>query len=413
MTLEDLDHKSRIFLENFRKNCAFLIGKKICIYGTGAYTGHIINFFPEFNVVALTDRDIALIGGKKYGLPIISLEEAIDRTEAILIVSITEFYWGIIYDRIKGQITGKIDVYYPDGTQPKLNDFIKDDPYWNKDFNDAVRQIDNVDVVSFDVFDTLVMRKYALPQDVFTGMERMTGVMNGFERLRRKAEEVSFWKYGNRSTLDTIYNEFALLAGVDDKKAEGLKQLEIEMELDIVNPRKKVVELFEYAKEHGKDVYLLTDMYHSSTTIEWMLNRCGIVGYDHLWVSCEKGCSKREGTLWKDFISEIGNRRSLHIGDDLEADIESAKKYGISTYHIRSAYHLMLSSDMKGMISDVRDFNGGVLLGNILLKYYNDPFSLKKPSNGELYIKRYEDLGYMAFGGGDVFLSQVAHRRNN
>lgn len=400
MDIYDLDYKSRLFLERFRNNCSFLCDKKICIYGTGAYTGYILDLFPEYNVVCLTDRDTSIFGKKRFGVPVVSLKDALDyQIDAILIVSFTEFYWGIIFDRIKEQVQDIVDVFYPDGTRPKVNDSVKDDPYWRKSFDELLNKIDRAEVVTFDVFDTLVMRKYALPQDVFAGIEHMSGTIDGFEKYRRQAEEISFRKNGVNSSLDTIYREFMLLTGEDKKKVEEYKELEIATEIKNIFPRSIMIKLYNHARDAGKRVFLLSDMYHSKMTIEKILSVNSIVGYEELWVSCEKGCSKQDGSLWREFIKIVGGNRVLHIGDDLDADIKYAEKNGIEAYHIRSAYRLMLSSSLRAIISNVRCFDESVLLGNILLKLFNDPFCLKDPFNGELFIDRFESLGYLAFGG--------------
>ncbi len=65
-------------------------------------------------------------------------------------------------------------------------------------------KIDRFDYVSFDVFDTLLLRPYAKPTDLFQHMESNEGI-SGFAKARVSAEGNTRSKECPEVTLEEIY----------------------------------------------------------------------------------------------------------------------------------------------------------------------------------------------------------------
>ena len=67
----------------------------------------------------------------------------------------------------------------------------------------------NYDIITFDIFDTLITRQVIFPTDVFLYVEKISILKNGFgnnfHKYRQEAEQLSYKKYGERVTLETIY----------------------------------------------------------------------------------------------------------------------------------------------------------------------------------------------------------------
>lgn len=59
------------------------------------------------------------------------------------------------------------------------------------------KRIDEVSVVSFDIFDTLLLRPYIKPEDLFLHIEKIYG-RSGFAEQRMNAENLFYRKMGGK-----------------------------------------------------------------------------------------------------------------------------------------------------------------------------------------------------------------------
>lgn len=188
------------------------------------------------------------------------------------------------------------------------------------------------DVISFDIFDTLIERTVVSPLDIFLIVgQTVLGetIAEKFLEDRKQAESTARKNVKNGEvTLDEIYDYLPASYG---KMKEILKQAEIQTELDCCKKKESMAEIYQYAITSGKDIYLISDMYLSLGMIEKMLSKCGIEGYRKCYISCEERCNKITGDLFKLVMNENGIRSSkmLHIGDSFTADFRGARKTGI------------------------------------------------------------------------------------
>ena len=84
------------------------------------------------------------------------------------------------------------------------------------DADKILKEIKNYDIVSFDIFDTLLKRNVKEPTDVFSYMEKKYQI-NGFREKRIEAEKAARKKKnGLEISLEDIYAEFG--ADYSDKK---------------------------------------------------------------------------------------------------------------------------------------------------------------------------------------------------
>lgn len=192
--------------------------------------------------------------------------------------------------------------------------------------------------VSFDVFDTLLKRSVAAPFDLFQLIEQYcenTGmnIPAGFAQKRKEAERLAFEKKGLPVSLDEIYSELRDIFGIATEK---LKELELRFEMDGIHPNRTCVELLYRCVESGKTVVLISDMYLPSCFIISMLEKCGIRDYKKLYVSCEMGACKSDGSLFRAVMNEMHIRppQLLHIGDNWKADFLLPLSLGIRAVHI-------------------------------------------------------------------------------
>lgn len=197
-------------------------------------------------------------------------------------------------------------------------------------------------VISFDIFDTLVLRPSIFPTDLFTIVGRMSGLGDSFASIRRNCESLAREREAigeEEIEFSDIYN--VMKAGYDysDEELERISKAELECEYQLLRARKSTQELFYLAKQLGKKVIIVSDIYLSFDFITAMLAHCGYEGYDKLYLSSEYKLTKSSGRLYQVVLNDFKEQgimpsEILHIGDNERSDIASAKRQGLSAAHI-------------------------------------------------------------------------------
>ncbi len=197
------------------------------------------------------------------------------------------------------------------------------------------------EVVSFDIFDTLILRPLAKPSDLFALVGEKLHITN-FRALRcsaeRKAKTLHQERTGIRDvTINDIYDVIADYAGIDAE--EGIKaEFETEMDLCFANPYIK--QAFKILKARNKRIIAVSDMYIPRTMMEKLLEKCGYTGFEKVFVSCEYGCNKRSGELYDRVSTDLGGAKWIHVGDNGASDVHSAHTHGIEAYQYRNCHEL-------------------------------------------------------------------------
>ena len=183
--------------------------------------------------------------------------------------------------------------------------------------------IKNFDIISFDIFDTLLKRNVPEPTDVFLYMEKKL-LIDNFSKRRVEAEKKARDENAqNEIKLDDIYDKF----GMDFSKEE------IEAESKLLIKNIDILPAFKWCVKN-KTVILVSDMYLPRTFIESILKREGFVGYTDIYVSSETNKKKNDGEIFKLLIKKYGKERIIHIGDSIKSDYLIPKKMGIETIYI-------------------------------------------------------------------------------
>ena len=261
---------------------------------------------------------------------------------------------------------------------------------------DAVKkEISQADAVSFDVFDTLLMRKTLYPEDVFELTALSCGLdPEEFQRRRKEAEHA--FRHG---TVYDIYSVLQKAYGWDDRQTAAVREAELETERRVISVRRGQKELFSYALAEGKRVYLISDMYLPKPILSELLDGAGIRGYRELYVSCDYGMSKQEG-LFELLKEAEPDSICLHIGDSLENDIEPAAAAGIRTVHIPAARDMAAADGLDPAEFASMNISEKVLAGLVVEAGYADPFRTEE----NIYGFR----GYARMALGPVLLGYAA-----
>ena len=259
-----------------------------------------------------------------------------------------------------------------------------------------------IDVVSFDIFDTLLLRPFVRPTDLFWKMEREEGA-KGFAQARihgeREARTIANTKGIAEVTLDEIYAFIPQWSGMKDK------ELAAEQKCLTVDP--EMMEAWNTAKGAGKKVVITSDMYLPSSFLKEVLREKGIDGWDGFYLSCERKATKAKGDLYEQILDDFGVRadKVLHIGDNNYSDVERAREKGLRTYGWESRISAFLRENpfVHSFIKTNHDVFASELVGRLANEW--------KMSGQHSSSTIWERLGFL-FGGlfGVAYLSFVAKK---
>lgn len=367
----------------------------IAIYGISPATQEFLQQQnSEFNVIGLLDGYCQ--GGELYGKPIISLEEAIlSGVEAIIIVARPSSR-RIIVNRIrKICVANGVNLYDVHGNNllesEKRGFVISGENGISK--ARLLEQLDKSEVVSFDIFDTLLMRKVLYPSDVFELLESELVAKHGqgfdFSKERQEAER----KLSRTGvpTIGDIYKELKTNLDLSEKELKEVQELEWQIEQKVLVPRREMCQILRYALEKQKQVYLVSDMYYSEKQLKTLLNQFGIEGYQKILVSCEYGTTK-EQRLFRILKEVTQADRYVHIGDNYVADVKSAEKNEITGIWVKSGLELFEKAGGAWLFEETDTLSDKIKQGLFVAELFNNPFALE---GGQLSIKKPENLGYL------------------
>ena len=206
-------------------------------------------------------------------------------------------------------------------------------------------ELNKYNIISFDIFDTLLLRTVANPRDVFeevweqAGDIKLTDISKKeFMKLRMEMERRARnnkKEFNREVTLSDIYAEFPKFIVSD---VEKLEEIEIETEKRVCYRNDFMWEVVKRLSKAGKKLVLLSDMYLEKADLVDILKANGIDTsiFEHIIISCEEKCTKQNGELFNVMLSKFGNiekKDVVHIGDNRNADYTQPLSIGISAVH--------------------------------------------------------------------------------
>lgn len=225
------------------------------------------------------------------------------------------------------------------------------------------------EVISFDIFDTLIFRPFSEPTDLFFFLGEKLEILD-FKRLRMQAEaEARTQKYKEEKhyeiKLSDIWSRLQNEIGVIKEQGMQMEQA-LEMEFCYANPFMQQV--FTQLREHGKRIVITSDMYLSKAFLSELLQKNGYEGYEELYVSCEYEKSKADGSLYEVVKRAYPDTDSMiHVGDNPVSDVKNAKKHGFEVFYYPNVNRnalLYRAYDMSAVV-------GGAYRGIVNNKLYN------------------------------------------
>ncbi|MDE6939063.1 MAG: hypothetical protein K2P28_12985 [Lachnospiraceae bacterium] len=390
--LEEQARTVRIFRENYTPDPA----EKMVIYGTGIHAEAVISSCKDYPIEGLMDA--SRTGETLWGKPVMSEEEVTAAGIRLVVVAARPAVHTIIYKRIR-QWSEKHAVRILDIEGNDIADKARKNtcswPYFNKSYEELLGEIDRHDVISFDIFDTLLTRKVYEPSDVFTLLdleyeERYPFVFS-VER-KRAQQELSETE---EPDIHQIYRRMKVNNPcISKEECEALKAREIEKEKQVLTARRRMTDCLDYCMQKRKVVYLVSDMYLPGEILADILKEFGVTQYGRLFVSCDYGVTKQNGLFQIMKKQAPAGHTFLHIGDHPIADGERARENGIDDFLILSPARMMEISSYAGLLVHMGGIESRIMLGLLMSEVFNDPFILYQ-SQGRPLIRHSRNFGYV------------------
>lgn len=217
--------------------------------------------------------------------------------------------------------------------------------------------INDKKVVSFDIFDTLLLRNIEKPTDIFKILDKYVFDkydIEDFFNMRIESETKSRTAKNNyECTFTEIYNNLPIKS---DKVKKDImkKELELEERFLVANPFMK--EIYNYCKETNKEILCISDMYLEEDFISKVLKNNGY-SINKIYVSNVYHKSKGNKTLFEEVYRQNKYDKSkwIHIGDNYTSDYEMPINFGISAYN----YKNVLSRSSK--LSDNESISSSII----------------------------------------------------
>lgn len=259
------------------------------------------------------------------------------------------------------------------------------------------KELMEYDLVTFDVFDTLIYRYVARPTDVFYFSQDVADRVN-FRKQRTEAESMARIEKKRLSgstevTLEEIAEMLEKTSGIDK---EVLTQSEFETEKKFCFASPYMKKVWDILLENGKKPMILSDMYLGEERIRELLNSCGHnVSDTEIIVSCDIQKSKYDGKVYK-LLKKLKKDCTTfaHVGDNEYSDIGNAQKAQITAFRCENP-------DSRGNVYRTKDMSPlvqSVWAGLVNKKMYGEVVQYDKH-----FCSGYNYLGLLLFG----FLSYV------
>ncbi|MCB0190911.1 MAG: HAD-IA family hydrolase [Anaerolineae bacterium] len=213
------------------------------------------------------------------------------------------------------------------------------------------RLLTQVDVVSFDLFDTLIHRKDLFsPKDLFYYVQaeaekQLDLKLDDFTALRVRAEERARVRLWGRSIeeveLAAIYSELGRMLSLTPQITQALQQIELAYEKAMLMALESGAYLMKTALAANKQIIIVTDTYFSENFIRQVVEQAGYRNITKIYVSSVYGKTKQEGSLFDLVLNDLGcsPKRVLHVGDNRLSDMSMALGKGLRAFFVPTVKH--------------------------------------------------------------------------
>jgi FMN phosphatase YigB (HAD superfamily) len=212
----------------------------------------------------------------------------------------------------------------------------------------AAVNLEDFDLVSVDVFDTILLRDLSLQTQRYAEISRLVSKAKGqcakpgaLLALRLSLHGLAYRAvaierpHSDAKLMDLLKLQARLLGGED--LAERLHATELSLERGRLTANKPLLALLGRFAASGKRIVATSDTYYSALDIEQLLGWiAGAHPIARVYASSDLGLTKHAGGIFAEVARREGVKttRILHCGDDLHADVEMARFAGCHPVHL-------------------------------------------------------------------------------
>lgn len=373
--------------------------KNIAVYGLGSETERLLDKLgTQYHIAGLLDSFRE--EGEFYGKPVISLKETVEKKVGLILVAARPGSCKAIARKIeafcKENRIAVFDIRGNDLYEKKnvVYDFKNVTGITKAEF---MRRLENSEVISVDLFDTLIMRRTLFATDVIEltdeKLKEQGIVIEKF--CDRRLESEKYLSQKTAPTLVKIYEYMLEKYDIQNVTAQQLAELEWKLDYELVVPRSEICEAAAKAYEGGKEVYIVSDTYYTKQQLVQLLDKCKITKYTQVLASCEYQTGKTQ-QLFEVLKERLDGKSCIHIGDDDVADIQSARKYGISACKICSGPELLEKAGYMGLSEFTKTLSDRIRIGIFVSVLFNSPFQFETQEK-KITIRDAYELGVLLF----------------
>lgn len=185
-------------------------------------------------------------------------------------------------------------------------------------------------IISFDIFDTLLLWPFSNPQELWTVLEEREK-LKGFSKARKKADAITYErasKRGGEATIEEAYEQMP-------RRFRLLMQKEIDWERKVLRVNPEMLDIWHEAGKQGKLRVIVSDMYLPASFIQSVLLENGIKDWDVFFLSRDYDARKTTGKLFEAMLHTENAKPNevLHIGDNIHSDVNVPQSLGIHTQY--------------------------------------------------------------------------------
>lgn len=193
-----------------------------------------------------------------------------------------------------------------------------------------MEDIRGYEVISFDIFDTLIFRNVDEPKIIFDIVGLRLGIANYRQYREEASKEAKKYtlKKNKEANIFEICDYLSKYIGID---SQVLIDTEFEVEMDYCYANPYFLEVISFLDDSF--IIAVSDMYWPKEYLIKLLRKCGY-RIERIFVSCDCECGKRSGELQNYATRMVGMGKSyIHIGDSVIADVKPSKEYGWNAIH--------------------------------------------------------------------------------
>lgn len=279
--------------------------------------------------------------------------------------------------------------------------------------NEAKRLADRSQTISFDLFDTLLIRRIHDPDLVklpvaryIASLAQTRGIKKSWQtvqKLRDQIEQRQRQETGEtfddheasypvfmKSLLQKLFKEH-----YRDNLLDVVTSYELKMESSMLVPRRQLAEWLAELHQRGKQILIISDVYLPSEHLKILIDKAGLLSFvDEIISSADTFLAKASGKAFPLIEKRFALDKSswMHIGDNPISDGVRASEFGLRALVLRDAREKHRKSIIKRYYNYGmgRPFYRGRALQQLMLSYEGENIE-----QSDLYVEGYNFIGPM------------------